>query len=213
MQRSPQAATRLYLIRHAEVEPRFQRVFGGRIDMGLSEQGCRQAESLAAYFRGHALDAFYSSPMQRARQTLQPFLQTTAPQPVFLEELREVDFGDWTGLSWEEVNDKLQMDPFAWLEYLDRAAIPNAERTPAWRTRIETCLNQILSQNPGQSVAIICHGGVIRMMLSILLKIALVQTAAFAVEYASLTRVDYRPERVSLQLLNLVPWRDLSAHS
>jgi broad specificity phosphatase PhoE len=177
--------------------------------MGLSEEGHKQAEALAAFFSRHPLDALYASPMERARQTLGPLLRSYSLTPVFLEGLREVDFGDWTGLSWEEVNGKMQKDPFAWLEYLDRAAIPNAECTKAWRTRVETCLSHILSQHSGQTVGVVCHGGVIRMLLSILLRIALVQTAAFAIEYASITRVDHRPNRVSIQLLNLVPWRDL----
>lgn len=177
--------------------------------MGLSEQGWEQARTLAAYLRRLTLDALYSSPMQRARQTLQPILQTSTLTPIFLEDLREVDFGDWTGLSWEDVNGKLQMNPFAWLEYLDRAAIPNAECADAWRSRVENSLNTILSRTPSQTVAVVCHGGVIRMMLSILLKTPLVQTAAFSVEYASLSCVDHGSDKVSLRFLNLVPWRDL----
>src|SRR5512139_2826855 len=104
MQKEHPPATRLYLVRHAEVAPPYHRVFGGRIYMELSEEGHKQAAALAAFFRRHPLDALYASPMERARQTLRPLLEACSLTPVFLEGLREVDFGDWTGLSWEEVN-------------------------------------------------------------------------------------------------------------
>ncbi len=44
--------TRLLLIRHAEIEPSYQGVFGGRIDMNLSERGHEQAKLLAKFLRG-----------------------------------------------------------------------------------------------------------------------------------------------------------------
>jgi len=49
--------TRIYLLRHAEVETRYQRVFGGRIDMELSPRGHQQALALATYMRRFQLDA------------------------------------------------------------------------------------------------------------------------------------------------------------
>ena len=200
--------TRLYLIRHAEVEPRYQRVFGGRIDMDLSDQGRKQAQALVPFFRRYPLDALYASPLKRAQQTARFLQQSFQITPTTLDGLREVDFGDWTGLNWEEVKRQFQADAFAWLQFLDQAAIPNAECTQAWRHRVQSCLDQILPSHPEQSVGVVCHGGVVRMSLSILLKMPLVQTAAFSVEYASVTRIDLRPEKTSLQLLNLTPWRD-----
>src|SRR5215472_4230198 len=98
-----ESPTRLYLLRHGEVEARYQRVFGGRIDMDLSPLGREQATALAAYLQGVPFDAIYASPMKRVQQTLAQLLQNQIPQPVILPELREVDFGAWTGLGWEQI--------------------------------------------------------------------------------------------------------------
>ena len=205
------ATTCLYLLRHAEVEARYQRIFGGRIDMGLSPLGHEQAVSLAKYVRGKKPDAIYASPMKRAQLTLAPLLASAshdAHAPVLLEGLREVDFGDWTGLSWEEVAVKFQLKPIQWLDQLERAAIPNAESGRAFRARVEPCLERILREGAGQSVAVLCHGGTIRMMLSILLDLPLPKMASFEIDYASVTEVHCSPGRAEVQLMNFAPWRD-----
>jgi broad specificity phosphatase PhoE len=54
-----------------------------------------------------------------------------------------------------------------------------------------------------------CHGGVIRMILSILLDLPLPRLGNVQVEYASVTQVSWAPDRTRLELLNLTPWRDL----
>ena len=182
------SATRLLLIRHAEVEARYQRVFGGRIDMELSPRGHEQAAALAKYLRRKPLSAIYASPMKRVQQTLAPLLVNGAPKPIILPDLREVDFGDWTGLAWDEVQAKFGISAFAWLEQLECDGIANAESAETLRDRVEPCLRQILADHSGQQVAVFCHGGVIRALLGILLRWPLSRTGAFEIEYASLTK-------------------------
>jgi len=198
----------LFLIRHAEVEPRYQQVFGGRIDMDLSPRGYDQARTLAQHLRRLEIGAIYASPMKRVSQTLAPLLANGAPQPVVLPDLREVDFGDWTGLRWEEVSERFGVSAFDWLSQLELAAIPNAESGDALRCRVEPCLRQIERDHPAQNVAIVCHGGVIRVLLALLLDLPLPKTAAFKVEYASLTQVEITRHKAELQLLNFTPWRE-----
>lgn len=202
--------TRLFLLRHGEVESRYHRVFGGRIDMELSPDGHQQARLLADYLRTTSMDAIYVSPMKRAQQTLAPITAHCRSVPKILPGLREVDFGDWTGLGWQQVREQFQTNPFEWLNKLEQAAIPNAEPVQQFRDRVEPCLQQILHDHTGQTVAVVCHGGVIRMMLSILLALPLTKTAAFDIDYASLTEVHLHSHKTEIQRLNFTPWRDLS---
>jgi len=201
--------TRLYLLRHAEVEERYHRIFGGRIDMDLSPLGRKQARALAGYLRPAVFDAIYASPMKRAQQTLEPILEGRQIAPVTLPGLREVDFGDWTGLSWEGVHAKFGVSAFDWLKQMDEAGFPGGDSASSFRARVEPCLRQILQECPGRTVAVVCHGGVIRMLLAVLLDLAVPLTAKFEVDYASVTRVDYREVQTEMQFLNLTPWRDL----
>lgn len=206
---SPATATTLWLIRHAEVEERYQNVFGGRIDMGLSPRGHAQAQALGKYLQAQKLDRLYASPMKRVQQTLAPFRAHGPIEPITLMELKEVDFGDWTGLHWSEVQAKYGISALAWLDQLEGAGIPNAECTQTFRARVELPLRELLHKHTGQHFALACHGGVIRMLLSILLELPLPKMALFEIDYASVTQVLWTPPLARLQLVNFTPWREL----
>lgn len=201
--------TRLFLIRHAEVEARYQRVFGGRIDMDLSPRGHEQAAALVAYLRRKPIEVIYASPMKRVQQTLAPCLNNGFPSTAILPGLREVDFGDWTGHGWEAVKEKFGANAFDWLDHLGNGTIPNAEPLDAFRGRVESCLREILNRHAGQTVAVFCHGGVIRMLLSLLLELPLAKMSAFDFDYAGVSEIELRPHRMEIQLLNFAPWRDI----
>lgn len=198
--------TRLFLIRHAEVEARYQRVFGGSVDMDLSPHGHEQAAALADFLKSKSFDALYASPMKRVQQTLAPLLRNGTPPPKVLHDLREMDFGDWTGHGWEAVRERFGVSAFTWLEQFERGAISNAENLAACRTRVAQCLNEILTAQTGKTVAVFCHGGVIRVLLSLLLDLPLSRMSMFEISYASVSELELRQGRVEIQLLNFTPW-------
>lgn len=199
--------TRLYLVRHGEVEETYHRIFGGRIDMNLSDRGRLQAMAIADYFEPIALDAVYCSPMKRAQQTVKPLLAAKGGEARTLEDLREMDFGDWTGHHWEEIQRKFGVSAFTWLEQIESGTVPNAETGDLLRARIRPCVEQILAAHPGQTVLVVCHGGVIRVILGMLLRMPLPLTAGLEVDYCSVSIADCREDRAILQLLNHAPWR------
>lgn len=204
----PEQPTQLALLRHGEVEAAYQRVFGGRIDMNLSPRGREQASALAKWLARQPLHGVYASPMKRVQQTLAPFAGNNgwADRVVVMDGLREIDFGDWTGLTWEAVKEKFGVSAFQWLTELERGGIANAEDTTAYRNRIQPCIDEILRKHQGQNVAVFCHGGVIRMILSILLDIPLPRMAGFEIDYASVTNVAILPHKTEVQFLNFTPW-------
>src|SRR4051812_1567576 len=111
--------TRLLLARHAEVEESYHKIFGGTIDMNLSSRGHEQAQLLAKFLRTKKFDAIYASPMKRVQQTLAPVLKNGTPAQTIVQDLREVDFGDWTGLNWEQVCAKFNLLTHEWLDHIE----------------------------------------------------------------------------------------------
>lgn len=202
------STTQLFLLRHAEVESKYQRVFGGRIDMELSPRGHEQAAALARYVSNQSFDAVYASPMRRVQQTIAPLASHFGSPPIVCADLREVDFGDWTGLGWDDVFSRYRIRAHQWLEQIECAGIPNGECRTTFAARVEPRLKSILADHRGKSIAVVCHGGVIRMILSLLLDLPLSKMAAFEIEYASVSRVDIDSLRTEVQFLNYVPWQN-----
>jgi broad specificity phosphatase PhoE len=204
-------ATRLLLIRHGEVEVSYHKKFGGWIDMNLSPNGKRQAKTLAGYLGSKTIDAIYASPMKRVQQTLAPTLKAGQHKQTIRPGLREIDFGDWSGLGWEGVQKEFGFAAHEWLEQIQHHGVPNGESGDVFRARVEPCLREIIGNHAGQNIAIFCHGGVIRMILAILLELPLPKTNHFDIEYASITQVALHPHMAEVELLNFTPWRDLVA--
>lgn len=203
--------TRLLFLRHAEVEAAYHRVFGGRIDMEISPLGHEQAGALADYVsRKFVVDAIYASPMRRVQRTLEPLLaRLKTPAPIIDAGLREVDFGAWTGLRWDQIAERFGVTAYDWLDNLERGTMPEAEPEEMFRARVEKVLDGILAAHAGSTVVVACHGGVIRMALAVLLDLPLHKMTHLEVDYASLTWVDCRGPKREMQLHNLTPWRDL----
>lgn len=205
----PHHPVQLVLVRHGEVEERYHQVFGGsRIDMALSPRGLRQAEAVCQWFGQERIDAVYASPMLRVRQTMEPLLRARGLQPVFLDDLREVDFGEWTGLRWQEVRELFGVSAFDWLEVMERGELPGGENAGRLQERVRPCLERMLSECPSGRAVVFCHGGIIRVLLSLLLGLPLSRMAHFNIEYGSISVVELQPQKrhvVELELLNHQP--------
>ncbi len=191
------------------MEEKYHKVFGGsRIDMGLSPLGVKQGEAVAAWLKGTKLDALYASPMLRVQQTLAPMAKQRDMQPTLMPGLREIDFGDWTGSRWDEVQTNFGASAFDWLEIIESNGIANGESIDSLMSRVRECLLQIIHAHPHQKVAVFCHGGIIRVMIALLLEMPLKHMAYFNIEYGSISAVELLPERkhaVEIELLNFQP--------
>ena len=97
---------------------------------------------------------------------------------------------------------------FTWLDQLERGTIPNAENATSFRARVAECLAEIMRMQTSRTSAVYCHGGVIRMLLSILLDLPYSKTDSFQIDYASVTEVTIGPDRTRIELLNFAPWRE-----
>ena len=154
--------TRILLARHGETDWNAERRWQGHADPPLNELGREQARSLGAALAGRAIAAVYSSDLQRASETARIAAEPLG-LPVRLEErLREVDVGEWSGLTTAEIEERF---PGA---VERRRAGGNGwelgESYEAMGERIEAGLLAIAAERPGQTVLVVTHGGPVRMM-------------------------------------------------
>ncbi len=198
--------TRLHLVRHGEVDEAYHQVFGGSIDMELSPYGHEQAQHLAKFLNGRTFDHIYRSPMVRVRQTAKPLLAALGREAEVIDDLREVDFGTWTGHKWHEIQEKFGVDAEDWLVHSETGDVAAAEPLGEYQSRIRGSLDQMMSEGAGQDVLVLCHGGVIRMLLSLLLEEPFSRMDRYEVDFASLTVVEHRSNRAEIKLHNFAPW-------
>ena len=198
--------TRLHLVRHGEVDEAYHEVFGGQIDMELSPNGQEQAKRLAKFLADRHFDRIYRSPMVRVRQTAEPLLDALGQEAEVIDDLREVDFGVWTGYKWQEIRGKFDADAEDWLLHLENNDIAEAESMDGYRSRIQGSLERMMEEGAGQDLLVLCHGGVIRMLLSLLFEESFSKMDRYEVDFASLTVIEHRTSRVEIKLHNFAPW-------
>jgi len=176
-------AGNLYLIRHGQVKSRFKGALVGSTDVELSPAGLEQAAHLRNYLSRKSPDICFSSPMQRCLQTAQQAMYSLNIQLIQHDLLREVDFGEWEGLSFSDI---MRLDPVGvekWIQCDHDFRFPKGEKLADFFERVEKSTDLLLT-TPQDRVAVFTHGGVIRFMLCKLLGIPLSKHNIFEVNYA-----------------------------
>ena len=195
--------TRFYLIRHGETDWNKAGRYQGRTNIDLNAEGREQARLLGERFRFLPLDALYVSPLNRAMETANEVARTTGITPVTDEHFIEINFGEWEGHTIEELSEKFGSaytdffkDPF------DHPVPGEGSFQNAMDRAIEG-FNILAERHQGQNVAIISHGGLLRVMLVGLLEMGDAFYRKTWMTNTSVTMLDVMPDgRKLLMTLN-----------
>ncbi|BFV59548.1 bifunctional RNase H/acid phosphatase [Kitasatospora sp. CMC57] len=198
--------TTFVLLRHGETHLTPEKRFSGSggSDPALSERGlwqaARAAESLAA--RG-TVQAIVSSPMQRARQTAEAVAIRLGLEVRFEEGLRELDFGDWEGLTFAEVQQRHPEDLAAWLASSKAKPTGSSESFTTLTYRTGVARDKILARHPGKTVLVVSHVSPIKTLVRLALGAPPDSLYRMELGAASFSAVQYYPDgNASLRLLN-----------
>jgi alpha-ribazole phosphatase len=175
-------ATRLVLVRHAETEEAARGRCYGRLDVALSPRGLRQAEALAAALADLGLAAVYASPLARALDTARPIAAAHGLGPIVLEALRELDFGEVEGLRYDEIEAQRPELFRGWMDDPAGVRFPGGESLGDLRARALPAAAEIRARHEREAVAVVAHGGVIRVVLADALGLA--DRALFGLDHA-----------------------------
>jgi len=156
--------TRLVLIRHTEVEASMSGRIYGRLDPALSPTGREHAEVLAAWLRPARIDAVHSSPSKRAQETAAPLARDRGLDVTLHPRLQDVDFGEWEGRSFEEL-ERDEPDLYrSWMSEPTQTRFPGGEDFSEVKARVLAALGEIRSD--ASAAALVAHGGVNRIILA-----------------------------------------------
>jgi probable phosphoglycerate mutase len=177
----------LLLIRHAAHVELGRTLTGRRRDVALSHDGLQQAEIVADLLAVEPISAVYSSPRERAWYTAREIADRLEQTVIAANGLDEVDFGEWTGLSF----DALEGDP-GWDEWNSARSIarpPGGECMAEAVERAVAAVGEIASEHRGQTVAAVSHCDIIRGLISFYLGLPLDNLLRFDIDPASVSRL------------------------
>lgn len=154
--------TKLFLVRHGETEWNKIGRFQGSVDTNLSEEGIKQAQCVSKRFNGN-FDHIYSSPQKRAFHTAEIICANTGVKPNIAYEMREINYGDWEGLTREEILNTFPDEFYKWRNDEAEAPIVGGELSiKKASTRAKKAIREIVNKHKGEKIIIVAHGGIIK---------------------------------------------------
>jgi alpha-ribazole phosphatase len=194
---------RIYLIRHGQVEGYENFPVYGQTDVELTEVGVMQMEQMAERLSLSEPRAIYSSDLKRSAIGARLIARHHDVPLYFLPELREIDFGDWEGLTLSEIRrdfpeelEKRQNDLFNY------KPPGEGESVAALSERVEAVFERIRAEQKGSDIIITAHGAVNRVILCKALGLDLDRMFNIHQGYGCLNIIDYFTESTLVRLIS-----------
>ena len=148
----------IVLIRHGETGMAGR--FCGHSDPDLNTVGQHEAIHVAEEVSRLSIARIYSSDLRRASQTAKAIAQQTGIAADYLTGLREVHFGQWEGLTWQEIEARFPDEADQWLREFPLRSAPGGETYTAFTARVETAIAALLCEAADMTIAVVTHLGI-----------------------------------------------------
>ncbi len=155
----------IYLVRHGETAWNKAKIFRGRRDIPLNEQGRLEAACAARALRQVPLAAVYSSPLSRARETAEAVAAGRDLAVTVDEAFTDLDYGEWTEYWDVEARAKFGDQYRQWKESPHLVKFPGGESLDDVRRRAAPRLTELARQNPEGTIALVSHRVVLKLLL------------------------------------------------
>ena len=196
-------ATRIIAIRHGETAWNAETRMQGQFDVPLNDVGRWQAGRIAGALADDTIDVLYSSDLARAVQTAEPLARASGRPIVTDAGLRERCFGVFQGLTFAEVEARWPDQSRRWRRREPDFAPEGAETLRQFSARCVAAATRLAAAHPGQTIALVAHGGVMDCLYRAATRVALQAPRSWMLGNASINRLLYTP-----QGLTLVGWSD-----
>lgn len=158
--------TKIYLVRHCEAQGNVDKVFQGHLDGVVTDNGRHQLDLLSERFRDVGLDAIYTSPLIRARETANAIGRYHEGLPIIVEDgLIEINGGRLEGMKRDSMLKNFREITMAWCFEPHKFCAPDGESMRQVYDRVYDAVLRIAKANEGRTVALASHGCSIRNFL------------------------------------------------
>lgn len=194
--------TRLILIRHAEPDATVRGRCYGSLDVALSGTGRENANAAAAALAEVPITAVYTSPLLRARETAAAIARQHRLPLVTVDDLRELDFGDCEGRSYDEIAETMPELYARWMSAPTEVVFPRGESFLELRERVAVAAARIRDHDVGGTAVLVTHGGVCRAIAADVLNLAPALIFRLYIGYARTVVIDWFGGEPVVRLLN-----------
>jgi probable phosphoglycerate mutase len=195
--------TKLLLVRHGHVEGISPERFRGRAELPLTELGRREADAtakiIAANWRPAAI---YTSPMGRCVETGAVIGKAAGVTPSVVLRLNDIDYGDWQGLTRDEAYARWPAEIDLWYAHPDWVAIPNGDSLQQVLMRAVAALRDIVRRRPDETVVLIGHDSINRVLLLHALELPLSRYWRIKQSPCCINELDFGPDGFVVHSIN-----------
>ena len=156
---------KVILVRHGETDWNKNARFQGQTDVPLSETGKEQAEKVGQRLAGEKISAIYSSDLSRAFETALAISRHHGLKIEKLKALREINFGQWEGMSRQIILDEHGDLYQKWLDNPMETRTPQGENFTEVQKRALQALREIAAKHANETVVVVAHGGLIKAVI------------------------------------------------
>ena len=193
---------KIYLARHGQTDANNSLTFQGHIDNHLNSKGLLQAKKIVDYFTNHNLPKIYTSDLIRTVETARPTAEIHNSEIVKIPALKEISFGEWEGLSYDEIKEKWSDQLELFFKQPAQCRMPGGESFDDVALRVRSVCEDLFKNNSDKNIAIVSHGGVIRVQLCLLLGLDINKLWVFGVHNASTTCIGKWQDRFTIEYVN-----------
>jgi len=195
---------KIFIIRHGQTSGNSARKYFGITDIELNEEGIIQAGQISKRLERENIYKIYSSNLKRAFQTAEIIARSHRMSVEPKEDLMEINFGDWEGLSFQEIKRSCPHEFSEWQNNIMGFTMPQGESILELKRRVETAFNEILNIARENNVVIVSHGGPIRIILSRILSPNALETVFWKIrqDNAALNIIENTDKTQIISLIN-----------
>jgi len=196
-------STRIYLMRHGEVQNSGELRYNGHIDIDITQKGVEQMHRLADILAGKNIVAVYSSDLIRSKRGAEIIATRIGISYIPMRELRERSMGSWEGLTAREIQERFPEEYPMWRADLLNYRPQGGESMIGVQERILPVFNRLVAAHAGHEIALLVHGGINRVILADVLGMPPRNLFRIEQSYGALNIIDCYEDGVAVvKLLN-----------
>ncbi len=195
---------KIFIIRHGQTSGNSALKYFGITDVELNENGINQAGLISKRLEKENICRIYSSSLKRAFKTAEIIAKPHRISVELKEDLKEINFGDWEGLSFQEIQESYPNEFSKWQNNITGFTMPQGESILELKRRVEAAFSEILNSAGENNVVVVTHGGPIRVILSKMLSLDALETVFWKIKQdnAALNIIENTDNAQIISLIN-----------